>query len=352
MKKFNFKRLICLLSVLTLSISLLCFGGCKTTETVNKTNEFKNFELVFDNFNDFGITLEKTSSTLVEGENGNYLVQRISASVIGDPNNLTSLDWAISWVDNPDLEVSTEYLELKPSGAGNRYCDVICYKNFEEFGNAVVTVTSIENPSLKASCMVEYLGAPISFDLSGSYESVRVVGEDFTLFEEEKYYEYYLVLDNHLGVGSAYGENYTVDFEILEFYAIYDCELWGTDGLLGTAKNQLYDCMSIDSISTVTINDTDFTVGLSEFSNIEKYFTYEIDTFTNTFGIKPNNMQDKLFNGLNGEANYGGAPCPQYGVKAILKDYWIFVSLTITEVESGLSDKFNFCVNPYLHEEY
>ena len=212
MKKYNFKKILSLITVFILSLSILCFGGCNTVKT-EPTNSFKDFELKIDKINEFGISLETFDATLVEDEAGNYLKQTITATITGDPNYITNLDWSIEWVDLVDVVVSNEYLELKTSGAGNSVCDVICYKNFEEFGNAKITVTSSINSNVKASCIVEYLGIPEHIEVLNSKNN-DISNTEISILEGETYL-FDINSIHSLELGSNYGKEYDVTFELI-----------------------------------------------------------------------------------------------------------------------------------------
>ena len=331
MKKSIFKKLLSLLTVFTLSIGVLCFAGCKND---NKTDLSSDL-IIITGQNSSGIRLTSTKATVYD----NYLEQTLTATIENGGTKAEDLVWSVKWADKNVLEVISSYLIVEASSTNNSIASVKCFKNFEDYGQAIVEVCSSINANVKATCVVTYVGEPTALNILSN--STNVSGKTITINEGDFVY-YDLVLENLLGVGKKYND-YTFSVKVDGMFKV-NCKTYN-NGVLVDNRDMHYSASGNSTTSFDTSTGT-VLLDLSNFMDYNNYFSWSISNSQLVLSSKK--TISKLFNGAGGKESYSGKSEPTNGVKAVLIYYDMSFTYTVTEKVSGLSNSITIKVNPDL----
>ncbi|MBR4419948.1 MAG: hypothetical protein IKT32_03630 [Clostridia bacterium] len=344
MKNFNFKKLFSLFTVFTLSLGLLSMVGCDKEIKNNSTIDLTANDITIVNDISQGITLHTLSATISETESGKCIQETLKAEVTAGVGADKTLNWSVAWANEGVSDNIANYVTVEPTVVGGNYATVSCYKNFEDFGEVIVTVSSKVNPEVYATCVVVYLGSPKTFKVVNSFSPTS----DYSSFDNRAFvtcgstYIFDLLLENDLEVGSTYLNNYLVDIKIindvdedgLQSFVALKCEYWGTDG---NTYTETVERIGSEIGQNFYLSNGDLVTGTSYFADVNRYWSYDIDYKNQKLTFEFNDMANKIFNGTNGQANYGGLSVPRSGYKATLQNYRLNFKITITEPISGLS---------------
>ena len=315
----NLKGILSIITVLVLSLGVLCFAGCKTEkDTKIPTSGVIDITDISSN----GISLTKTSATVV----GDHLEQTLTATITGGDSN-TKLVWNLDIGEEGILESD---LSISPS-EDTRSCIVKCYDEFGNFGdfNAVITVYVEDNPEIYATCEITYLGYPTDLIIEDTSDTLNEGGTKFIAV--------------------------TLKRDLFDMFSAFDEALFNVDIDLKGSVTVL--CTYYDENSNaveskeVTRSSTDprtfdLTIGSftssvsfsryfneSNYLNFDKSFRYgsslEIGTYpvNGRFRLIP---EDENISRING----------------VLVDYDLSFTVTVTEPISGLSNSFTFKLEP------
>ena len=375
MKNFNFKKFLSLFIVSILSLGVFCFAGCNSSKPVeDKTFELNTDNFVLKNTVSEGIKLTNFSVTLVEDEDSTYLEETIIATVSADVGADTTLKWSAHWQDTNVTKDVNEFLTIHKVTTSGHEVKVRCHKNFENYGAIVLVVKASTDSTISATCVCNYVGYPTDFAVYNPYNpdwdwSLPTYNEEApfggiaAITTTSAGFLFNLDLNHGLEVGSNFGKNYDVKFEIVDgtdydwvnYVQLY-CEIYGSDGMFNPGMLETYnpyydeitDCINPNQLVYKELKYRDYydISGCEFFKDINKYLVYEIDYDNQTLRLKHINKVDNLFNGANGEEFYGGqSTTPRSGTKAILKGYRFLVKMTVTETETGMFNELYFRIN-------
>lgn len=210
MKRLNIKNFLSLFLALILSCGVLCFAGCKTENIPTNSIDLNvnNFDLFATKEN--GISLTRKKAILIKDNNGDYLQETLTANIIASDLVDKTLVWSVQWVDDSVTANLSEYLIVEPLQVGGNVANVKCYKNFEEFGTIVITVSSKKDDNIFASCVVNYIGKPTDIELLDENNvSIDLIEQ----LEPNSSYVFKINQKHPIDVGSFY-KNYDVTFRL------------------------------------------------------------------------------------------------------------------------------------------
>ena len=326
MKRLTLKKFLSLTVILSLSLGVLCFTGCKD----------KNDKLNIDNEKEYGICLTSSSATTVSDETGTYLEKTLTANVTADNVNAdTSLNWDVRWVslNVPSTILVSDYVKVIPESDGSNVAKVRCYKNFESYGNIIITVRSKVDSNIYATCIVTYKGEPTALFIKDSNNNRVDNGVDADVsINENSMVTYTLDLQHLLGVGSSYNNFEVESTQIIGGTFFVQCTKYNALGMVENVQD--VPCSGIgDTTLTYLVNNVSTTVSVEEFLKFNHYISYSLDG--NKLTIAGLEVVGKLFNGTNGKEDYSGSTAPWGGVKAMLKSQNLDFLISVKEVNSG-----------------
>ncbi len=332
MKKNFLKKFLSMMIVSLLSLSLFAFTGCK----IESKNNVTTGHIDISSLQSQGISLKSSTVTLSD----NYLEQTLTATVTSSGVIANELNWNIYWADSNVTENISTYLTIEPKAEENNVASIKCFKNFEDYGQAVVKVYSVKDTNVYATCVVNYVGEPTSFkifkeDTDISHTQIYINEGDFVYFD--------LVLENLLGVGKKYND-FSVYFQIQGNFKV-NCKTYNLAGGIVDERDVMCTSSGSKTFSYET-SSGNMTVDLSEFLNFDNYFNWAIDG--SRLVLSSQKVIGNLFNGENGEENFDGNTIPDSGVKATLIDYDLNFYIEVKENTSGLKELFSIYVTPDL----
>ena len=331
MKKKFLKKFLSMMIVSLLSLSLFTFSGC------NKVTNDKSSGLIeISQLQSSGIKL--MSANVVSTDE--FLEQTLTATVSNGNTSVDELAWSLYWADNNIVVSIDSYLTIEPNSTENNVATLRCFKNFEDYGQAVVKVYSVKDANVYATCVVNYVGEPTSFKILKNNIDVG----DSTIHINEGDFTYYdLVLENLLGVGKRFND-FSVSFHI-EGMFILNCKTYNLAGGIVDERDVCCSTNGNNSFSYET-SSGNMTVDLSEFLNFDNYFNWALDD--SRLVLSSQKVIGNLFNGENGEENFDGNAIPESGVKATLTLYDFTFHIQVIEKTSGLKESIIIDVTPDL----
>ena len=333
MKRINLKKLMSVLTVSILSLGMIFFTGC------NKDNELIE-EL---NQEEYSIYLTSSEAQVVDTGSNVYIEQTLKATVTASVGADISLDWSAKWSNTSVTANVTDYLKVIPDSSDSATAKVRCYKNFEEFGDIIIVAKSKVDSSKYASCVASYIGAPTSLNIKDG--SVVISGTTVNI-KLGQIYLYNLDLGHALGAGSEYGQ-YNVTFTAISGTVDIKYEYWASDGKVASATQSNINVVDVSNITNINVTAEP---GITSAYSGEKD-VFLMSNFANPYYyLLPYINSDKnlslicniVYNGSGGIANYGGASCPRYGIKAYTTGCNLTINAIITEVKSNKSVTVNF----------
>lgn len=336
MKKQNSKKLFktmgaCLL-VGVIGASTLV--GCATSqETTSKENlnipGFENILQSSENIEGVSVIPEESNviklfssePVVVNEENQVYVEQTITATVLPLDTPYQNVTWELSWETEQDDNV-LDYVTITPSETNSKILTLRCYQAF--LGRNMRLVCKTEVGGFSTYATVSYYGKPTSFYLASrpALTKDENVPTGYYNLTSGTTYETEICLQNVLGVVNP------------DFQPEYNVEITAHGNFIssGIIVNNMVGMNTIKSMDFMGIK-FDMTKAYFFFNFGEKeYDIAKISVEGNFLKIEALNSFDEI----------GSTLIDFPSNKPLTENDFIFFTLTLKEIKSGLKKNYNF----------
>ncbi len=171
-----------------LGISAVGFGGCApAADAVEEAQATPIVKEEVLNPNDFKTDFIKangielfSATAMTASEDGSYVEQFITATVLPEYAFNKEVDWSIAWEDSSKTETVTDYVTVTPEADGSTTASVKCYQGFT--GKITITVTT-RSGGHTADCTVTFRGFPSEIEITTDLAMNENSGYDLWLGE-------------------------------------------------------------------------------------------------------------------------------------------------------------------------